>query len=250
MAMMGEGPGGDVLSEGMAHFSTILLTEQVKGLEQRMAFCQSIEERYARSRRSDGERPLTRIDGSLPAEGRIIYDKGGFALWMLFQAMGRERGLAAQQDYLRIYRDNPDHPVLQDYLAVLRRHAAEPAAFDSLADQWFYKVVVPQYQILDPVVTREGSLYAVRARVKNVGTGVMPIEVAACRGTRFPHPAKKASDYQDARTQVTLAAGQEVAVTIRTPFAPERLMVDPDVKVLQLERKKADVPLHAPSGGR
>src|SRR5678816_561135 len=29
MAMAGEGPGGDVLSEGMAHFSTILLTEQV-----------------------------------------------------------------------------------------------------------------------------------------------------------------------------------------------------------------------------
>ncbi|MGH7743124.1 MAG: hypothetical protein ACRENS_14015, partial [Candidatus Eiseniibacteriota bacterium] len=48
IAMAGKGPGGAVLSEGMAHVSTILLTEQVKGLEQRIAFCHSIEERYAR----------------------------------------------------------------------------------------------------------------------------------------------------------------------------------------------------------
>ena len=54
MAMPGDGPGGDVLSEGMAHFSTILLTEQARGLEQRIAFCRSIEDRY-------GEHPPARL---------------------------------------------------------------------------------------------------------------------------------------------------------------------------------------------
>jgi hypothetical protein len=51
MAMCGRGPGRGV-SEGMA-LSTILLAEQVKGLEQRIAFCKDIEDRYANTRRRD-----------------------------------------------------------------------------------------------------------------------------------------------------------------------------------------------------
>jgi hypothetical protein len=35
-------------------------------------------------------------------------------------------------------------------------------------------------------------------------------------------------------------------VDIPCAFAPERVLVDPDVRVLMLERKKANVPVHAP----
>jgi len=246
IAMSGRGPGGDVLSEGMAHFSTILLCEQIKGLEQRMAFCEEIENRYAHMRRGDSERPLVKVNGELPADGRIIYDKGGWALWMLFQLMGRENGLAAQREYLEAYRDSRDHPLLEDYLAVMRRHAPDTTAFDGYVKQWFYGVVVPQYQIIDPEVTRAGSGWAVRATVKNVGTGVMPIEIAAARGERFPHGKARAKAYRDARATVTLAAGEQRSVVIPCAFAPERVLVDPDVRVLMLERKKANVAVHAP----
>ncbi len=246
IAMMGRGPGGDVLSEGMAHFSTILLTEQVKGLEQRIAFCRNIEERYSRTRRADSERPLTQINGELPGDSRIIYDKGGFALWMLFQQMGRERGLAAQRDYLERYRDSRDHAVLHDYLAIMREHAADTTGFDTVVHQWFESVVVPQYQFSDAVVTRDGDGWLVRAKLKNVGTGRMPIEVAATRGLRFPHGEAKPAAWKDARTTVTLAAGEQREVVLRCAFAPEHLVVDPDARVLMLERKKADVPLRAP----
>ena len=77
-------------------------------------------------------------------------------------------------------------------------------------------------------------------RVKNAGTGRMPVEVAAARGDRFtknkPNPL-----YRDARQTVTLGAGEERTVEIPCAFQPERVLVDPDVKVLQLRRKAAVV---------
>ncbi len=244
MAMSGEGPGGDVLSEGMAHFSTILLTEQVLGEEQREVFCKDIEFRYANTRQKDSERPLVKINGELPGDGRIIYDKGGWALWMLFRLMGRENSLAAQKDYMATYRDSSDHPVLQDYLSILRKHAPDTAAFDAYVHQWFYNVVVPQYLVEDAHATPgPGGTWTVDARIKNVGTGTMPVDVAAETGERFAHDTKSAKPFADARTTMTLAAGQELAVRIPFAFKPERLVVDPDVHVLQLERKKATVPL-------
>ena len=248
LAMCGRGPGGDVLSEGMAHFSTILLAEQVKGLEQRIAFCKDIEDRYANTRRRDSERPLVKVNGELPADQRIIYDKGGWAFWMLFQLMGREAGLAAHRDYLQAYRDSRDHPLLEDYLAVLRRHAPDTAAFDAYVKQWFYDVVVPQYLVSGAEKVRAGSGWEVHARIKNVGTGRMPVEVATFRGERFPHGDGKHEPYRDARTAVTLGAGEERAITIRSDFEPQKLMVDPDVRVLQLERQKVTVELRAPPG--
>jgi hypothetical protein len=143
------------------------------------------------------------------------------------------------------YRDSSDHPVLQDYLAIMRRHAPDKAAFDAYVHQWFYDVVVPQYLVEDAkAVATPGGGWTVEARVKNVGTGTMPVDVAAERGDRFPHgKAVRATPYADARTTVTLAAGQELAVRIPCRFKPEKLVVDPDVHVLQLERKKATVAL-------
>jgi ABC-type transport system involved in multi-copper enzyme maturation permease subunit len=249
MAMSGAGPGGDVLSEGMAHFSTILLCEQVQGEAQRMAFCRNIEKRYGDFRQRDSERPLVKLNGELPADGRIIYDKGGWALWMMFRLMGRENGLAAQKDYMARYRDSRDHPVLQDYLAVMREHAPDTTAFDGYVKQWFYDVVVPQYLVTDPVARKSGDGWIVTARVKNVGTGTMPIEVAAFAGKRFPKKNEKAEKYVDARAPLTLAAGQELPVTIPCHFKPEKLVVDPDVLVLQLEREKATVPIKLQAGG-
>jgi len=249
MAMSGEGPGGDVLSEGMAHFSTILLTEQVLGEEQRQVFCKDIEFRYGNTRRRDSERPLVKINGELPGDGRIIYDKGGWALWMLFRLMGRENGLAAQKDYMATYRDASDHPVLQDYLAILRKHAPDPVAFDAFVHQWFYSVVVPQYLVEEAkAVPDAGGRWAVVAKVKNVGTGTMPVDIAAETGERCPHDVHPAAGkgkpaFADARTTITLGAGQELAVRIPCAFKPARVVVDPDVHVLQLERKKATVEL-------
>ena len=58
--------------------------------------------------------------------------------WMLHRLMGREANLAAHREYLATYRDSQDHPLIEDYLAVMRRHAPDPAAFDAFTKQWFF----------------------------------------------------------------------------------------------------------------
>lgn len=241
LAMPADGPGGDVLSEGMAHFSAILLTGKARGLEQRMAFSRQIEDHYANSRRKDGERPLVQIDGSLPGERAAIYDRGGWVFWMLFNLMGEKAGLAGLRDYIATYRDSRDHPLIEEFLAVMRRHAPNRAAFDAFTAQWIFGTVMPQYQVSDAKVVRDGNGWLTTARVRNVGDGTARVTIAAARGERFAE--KPGTPYGDTRTTVTLAADEEKSIAIRGDARPERLVVDPDVELLMLERSKASVKL-------
>jgi ABC-2 type transport system permease protein len=256
LVIPGEGPGGNVLSEGMAHFSTILLTEQVRGPRERIEFCKRIEERYGDDRRVDSERPLVKTDGSRPGDTTVTYDKGGFVFWMLLQHMGREECLEGLRAFLERYMDDPDHPVLQDFVATLRPFAPDPQAYDAFCRQWFFEVVVPEYRLSD--VAREqlaaddgAELWEVRATLENAGTGRMPVEVAATRGVRFPDAgdgdapgpgvveAAAKDAWREERVTVELGAGERRAVVLRCAFKPERLIVDPDARVLQLKREKA-----------
>jgi ABC-type transport system involved in multi-copper enzyme maturation permease subunit len=241
LAMPADGPGGDVLSEGMAHFSAILLTGKARGLEQRMAFCRQIEDHYANNRRKDGERPLVQMDGSLPGERAAIYDRGGWVFWMLFRLMGEKAGLAGLRDYIATYRDSRDHPLIEEFLAVMRRHAPDPAAFDAFTAQWVFGTVVPQYQVTDAKLAREGKGWVATAKVKNVGEGTAPVTLAAARGERFDKKPK--TPYWDVRETITLKPGEEKTVEIRGDARPERLVVDPDVELLMLERSKATAKL-------
>lgn len=249
IAMIGEGPGADVLSEGLAHFSTILLVEQARGPEQRMAFCRLIEDSYANARFVESERPLTEITGELPGERRIIYDRGGWAIWMLVERMGRERGLAALRDYLETYRDARDYPLMADFLAVLRRHAPDPADFDAFTADWFAGKALPQYRVDEAVAERDGDGWRVRTTVKNIGTGRVPVEVAAARGKRFAEKPKADEDYRDARAVLTLGPGESGTAEIRCDFEPRDLVVDPDVRVLQVKREDARARLRAGKDG-
>jgi hypothetical protein len=139
----GEGPGGGILSEGMAHFSSILLLEQVKGVRGRIEFCRRIEESYGEDRVVDSERPLVRIDGSKPGDRTVTYDKGGWVFWMLLNLMGRDACLSGLQRFIDHYSTDPDHPVLQDFVASMRPFAPDPEAFDAFVETWFFDVVVP-----------------------------------------------------------------------------------------------------------
>jgi ABC-2 type transport system permease protein len=237
----GKGPGGNLISEGGAHFSTLLLFEQVKGLRGRIEFARKIEDTYAKTRSADSERSLVKTDGGKQGDNTVTYDKTGWVLWMLMNQMGRDRMLAGIKAFFETYRDNPDHPVLQDFLASLRPHAADPAAFDAFTKQWFYEVVIPSYKLTDFKKVKDGEGWRTTARLQNVGTGRMPVEVAATRGKRFPKEGVKdpSPDYRDARQTVTLGAKESSEISIRSDFEPDELIVDPDAKVLMLDRKAA-----------
>lgn len=235
----GKGPGDNILSEGTSHFSTILLVEQVKGLNARIDLCKRLEAKYGNDRQADSERPLVKITGERPGDTTVTYDKGGWVFWMLLNEMGRDRLLAGIKAFFQAYDGNPDHPVIQDFLASLRPFAADAARFDAFTRQWFFEVVVPEYRFHDATRIAKGSTWEVIARVENIGSGTMPVEVAATRGERFAKDGSPSPEYREARATVTLAKDQSQDVVIACPFEPERIVIDPDAKVLQLRRKSA-----------
>ena len=221
----GRGPGGSILSEGASHFSALLLLEQVKGPRARMEAARRLEEIYARDRSADAERPLVSNDGTREGDKVTKYDKGGWAMWMLLQHMGRDQGLAGIRKFMREWKDKPDHPLIQDFLATMRPFASDPAAFDELTRQWFYEVVLPEYKLSEARKEKTGNGWKVMVRVENAGTGRMPVQVEAGKS----------------RVTVTLGAGESRTVTLYSPDEPERVVVDPDVQVLQLRRNAAQV---------
>jgi aminopeptidase N len=240
----GKGPGGDLLSEGMAHFSTMLLVDQVLGEGARIEFAKRLEERYGEKRRADAERPLVLIDGSHQGDTTVTYDKGGWVFWMLLEHLGRERALAGLRQFIRQYENGPDYPVLQDLVATMRPFAADPAAYDAFVQQWFFRVVVPEYRFERASKRRlPDGTWASTATVKNAGTGRMAVEVAAVAGERFDDKGKPLPAYREVRRTVVLGAGQSAAVSFVSAFEPQRLLVDPDARVLQLARKAALVRL-------
>ncbi|MDE2870137.1 MAG: M1 family aminopeptidase [Gemmatimonadota bacterium] len=226
----GRGPGGNVLSEGMSHYATTLLHEQVYGDRYRIEFTKRMEEEYVRRRRVDTERAMARSEGG-------FYNKGAWAMWMLQQEMGRDNILAGLRAFIGKYLESPDHPVIPDMLAVLRDFAPDTAAFDALTGQWFFEVVLPEYRLSDVTKVREGDEWVVRGTVENVGTGRMRVEVGAVAGERWSDEGDDggrsvvAEGYRDARAVVVPGAGEVAEFVIRAGFEPERMVIDPDVLV-------------------
>lgn len=241
------GPGAEFLSEGMAHFSTLLLFEQARGPRARMEFAKGLEARYGDRRRVNDERPMYEIDGSRESDETVLYDRGGWVFWMLYDYLGHERALEGIRGFIRDWSQSRDHPALQDFVAALRPYAADPAGYDAFVKQWCEDRVMPEYRVEAARKAKDGSGYEVTATVANRGTGTMPVEIAATAGERWEKPkrgdetkpAVPNPGYKDARATVILGAGESKRVTIRCAFDPERVVVDPDVRILQLRRKSA-----------
>lgn len=241
----GEGPGGIILAEGAANFATLMLLDQVRGPLARQTYARQLEAWYGEFRQPSTEKPLAE---TLAVEGRqgdevVVYNKGAWALWMLYRQMGKDAFLDGVRHFFQIYHGNPDHPVIEDFVAVMRPYAPDKKGFDDLVRQGFFQLVTPEYRLAGARKVLAGKTWEVTVRVENAGTGRMPVEIAATRGWRFDDKGKIAPDYRDARTTVVLGAGEAQEVKIRCAFEPERVVVDPDVHVLQLQRRAATAKL-------
>jgi hypothetical protein len=89
---------------------------------------------------------------------------------------------------------------------------------------------VPEYESTEQARTKlDDGTWRVSVRVKNKGTGRMPLEICAARGERFPtddskpatarrrggvQAAETAKVYRDARASVVLGAGDSELVTL------------------------------------
>jgi len=238
------GPNGDFLSEGTAHFSTLLLFEQVKGPRGRMEFAKGLEARYNDRRRADDERPMYDVDGKRDADNTVIYDRGGWVFWMLYDFLGADQARVAYRNFFETWSQSRDHPALQDFVAAMRPYAEDATAYDAFTKQWFEDKVVPQYRLTNAAKVASGDGYDVTVTVENIGTGTMPVELAATSGERWKRADDKSNytqdpDYKDSRATVSLGTGESKSLTIHCDFDPEKLTVDPDIRVLQLKRKQA-----------
>jgi ABC-type transport system involved in multi-copper enzyme maturation permease subunit len=265
----GKGPGGNVLSEGMANFSAALLIEQVRGPKTRRALLKKFEQEYVQGRNPDRERPLNKVDGSRPGDGTLIYNRGGWVFVMLLEQMGRERMLAGLRDFIERFKRGPDFPLIEDLVETLRTHAEDPAAFDEFVSQWLLGKVLPEFQLDD--VQRETDAegrQVVTGKITNIGTGRVAVDVALefseekpgpgsiatqagdAAGTAAekpdpveagPEDAKSADETRKPGSMQTVQVGPGETVTWRLTSAevPKEVVVDPDVKLLQLGRKLA-----------
>ncbi|MEM8601793.1 MAG: M1 family aminopeptidase, partial [Bacteroidota bacterium] len=229
-----EGPGTGVLIEGMADYATLLLIDEAFGEAARIAFAERLEARFLRGRRAATAVPLMET-----REGRdevAIYNQGAWALWMLHTHLGRDAMFDGLSAFVAERRDSRDAPALQDLLVALRPYAADSTAYDEVTSAWFESTTLPSFA-WDEVEITESLLggYALSATLANTGDGRATVEVAATSGERF------GDDYVEARQTVTLAPGasQRLTWTLRT--LPERLVVDPDARLLMRDRGEATV---------
>ena len=123
----------------------------------------------------------------------------------------------------------------------MRRFAPDSAAFDQFAKQWFHEMVLPEYRLHEPRKSLEGDVWNVSIRLENAGSGTMPVEVAAKRGERFHKAGQPSAEYHEARAGAILGKGQSQDLTTTCPFEPKSIVVDPDARVLQLQRNNAFV---------
>ena len=239
LVQAGEGPGGHVLHEGLSHFSALMLVEQVVGPRDRMEMFERFEGNYAESRLFDDEVPISEHT-DLGPNNTLFYDKGGAVFWMLKEFIGRDAMLAGLGAYIQAYHLNPDHPLPPDFLRVMRGYAPDPEAFDTFTRQWFYEIVLPEYRLAEITTEETGDgRWLVRGRITNVGTGTMPVDIAATSGQRFAPDGSTVPAYRAVRTDMLLGAGEDRRFEIVTDFEPREVVVDPDVKVLQLRRQLA-----------
>ncbi len=243
LVVPGDGPGGNVLSEGLAHFATMLLIDTVKGDSQRQRFLKTIERQYLEARSADSELPLSRLTGGKHGDGSVTYDRGGFVFAMLADnVMGRENMLRGLREFVARYRDSDDHPLLPDLTATLRPHAPDKRAFDAFVAQWIDGTALPAFRISDvkraEVKTGKGksakAVTEVTFRVTNEGTGAdLPVVVAL---------KSRVGGILSTRRVVVPAGDKGVTCTIRTEHEPASIVVDPGVRVLQAGRDHAVFP--------
>jgi len=239
----GRGPGTGHLVEGLATYSSLLLLEAQRGVEARIKLARQMETSYLLRRRVALESPVGTIENDqAPWDRAVVYDKGAWVQWMLHNHMGRDNALAGLQDFIRYYVEDGSNPTLQHMIQFLRPHAPDPEAYDTFVEQWFFDIVLPEFKIENAIVTKSGTGWEVSATLENVGSGVVTIAVVATAETQ-PSDSVRTSDPRSRAISLQLEPGRSTRISFVTDFQPQRLIVDPDIEVLQRNREAASAVL-------
>jgi hypothetical protein len=241
----GKGPGGNIISEGLAEFSACMLLHHELSPSQARVLRRRWEKGYVEGRQPDNERAINRVDGSRPGDQVVTYNRAGWAFWMLRGLMGEEAMLAGLKDFIATWRNGVetpeglDFPLIEDLLASLRPHAPDPAAFDDWVGRWILGKDLPDLEVREARAEKVGEGYRVTGTLANIGTGRANVLVRV-EGKK---PDDKAAARPAADAVVAVSADTPGTIEIATDFEPERLVVDPDVDLLFAGRKRTETAL-------
>lgn len=226
----GHAKGAEVITEGLANYSALLMAERYEGDDKRQQMFEDYEDRYLRRRDPNEEQPLALLDGTRRRDEAIWYNRGGIVFYMLHRRLGEERMLAGLREFIRRFSFQADHPTMTDLRAVFTELYPETRP---LFDQYVFGKAIPnpKYARLERTAAGGGA-WRVAFAVENRGAGDLDLVVAASTGE------KGKDGYTESRTQVALRGGAPVAGEIACAFKPERVEMDPDRTVLLQERKQ------------
>ncbi|MFN9946102.1 MAG: M1 family aminopeptidase, partial [Planctomycetota bacterium] len=189
IVMPGKGPGGNIISEGLAEFSSLMLVHHELGEEQGQALRRRWERAYAFGRSPDDERSINRTDGTRPGDQVITYNRAGFVFWMLRDCMGEDAMVAGLRAFVAKWRDGVetpeglDFPLIEDMVVSLREHAPDQVKFDAFVADWILGTKFPELEVADTRIadgSTEGA-YATKGSLRNIATGrgasASPVEV-------------------------------------------------------------------------
>lgn len=225
-----DGPGTGLLVEGMADYSALLLHDRVLGRAGRLAFARRLEQEYLAGRREHTELPILRASEETPDGEAVLQKKGALVIWMLHQDLGEDAMFAALRRLFVTQRSRDRAATPVDLLISLRAFAPDTARFDRFARQWFADVVLPEFEVDSARCERAAGAWVCRARVQNVGSGQVGVDVAAIAGDRI---------LPGGRVRAELHANRVAVLEWKLQERPDRITVDPDVLMLQRNRERA-----------
>ena len=232
--------GAGFLSESLANYSAMMVTEKTYGLEAGRRVYDFQMERYIRGRAAQSrEVPVFEVED----QPYIAYRKGAIALMALRDHIGEAAVTAALRRYFDRHRDaGPPYPTSLDLLAELR--AATPDSLKSLLTDWFETVTLWQLEtkraVAEPVA---GGSYLVtldvtakKLRADSVGNeSEVPMNDLVEVGVFAPATnGGRGAPLYLARHRIR-SGEQTIRITVRD--RPGGAGVDPDRRLIERDRE-------------
>jgi len=232
--------GGAFLSEALANYSGMMVTEKVLGPEQAHRVYDYQMDRYL-SRRAAFERdvPLLEVED----HPHIAYGKGAVAMYTLREHLGEEALNAALRRFLEQHRDGgPPYPTARDLLAELR--AVTPDSLQYLLTDLFETITLWDVRTRRAVVERtDGGEYQVtldvvakKVRADSVGRETeTPMDDFVEIAVFAPGEGEGLGEPLYLQRHRIRSGEQTIRITV--PREPARAGIDPWRKLIDRERE-------------
>ncbi len=230
--------GRDLLSEALANYSAMMVTEKVLGLEEARRVYDFQMDRYLSKRaESENDVPLLEVED----HPHIAYGKGAVALYTLREHIGEEAVNGALRRFLEKNRaGRPPYPTSLDLLAELR--AATPGSMQYLLTDLFETITLWEVETRKAVAVRtDGGQYEVtldvvakKVRADSVGRETeTPMNDLVEIGVFAPGTGVGAPLYLKRHR---IHSGRQT-IRITVPRQPARAGIDPWHKLIDRQRQ-------------